>query len=81
MEINKDILKQLKEECRKLNCDTIDYFHHLYEKPVYIIRRSDIPDGARVSVVLFSYDENGNVFRLNDEQEHEVIVLRNSLYK
>ena len=82
MEIKKDILKQLKALGKSKGWDKIYEIATLNGHPVYELRNSSIPDGAKVGYPhLYSINRYGSLFELSTSQIHELIVLKQLLRK
>ena len=80
METNRDVLQKLKGICKLYGWDTIEIVSTLNGRPVYELRDSNIPDGAKPGRPhLYSTTIDGMVFELDSDEIHAVIVSYNGL--
>ena len=82
METTNEILKQLKRIGETNRWDVIEIISSLNGRPVYRLRNSRIPKGAKTGRPhLYSVTANQIVFELDSKQIHEVIVSYSGLCK
>lgn len=82
METDKIILEQLKKVAESLHCDIIEITNFLDGRPVYELRNSAIPKGAKTGrPILFSTTANNVLFELDSAQVHKMIVSYKGLRK
>lgn len=82
MENEKEILKQLKRIGDLHHWDVIEIISILDGRPVYRLRNSLIPKGAKTGRPhLYSITTDGALFELDSAQVHNVIVSYNGLCK
>ncbi|MBR5102934.1 MAG: hypothetical protein IK092_07400 [Muribaculaceae bacterium] len=82
MKIDEEVLKQLKMIGRTNHWDVIEIISSLNGRPVYRLRNSRIPKGAKTGRPhLYSVTADGIVFELDSKQIHEVIVSYSGLCK
>jgi len=82
MEKNNITLRQLQRIGESNGWDVIEIISSLDGHPVYRLRNSAIPKGARTGRPhLFSTTSDGKVFELDSNQIHAVIVSYNGLCK
>ena len=75
METKAELIKQLKMIGRTNHWDVIEIISSLNGRPVYRLRNSRIPKGAKTGRPhLYSVTADGVVFELDSKQIHEVIV-------
>ena len=82
METDKEIIKQLKRIAESLHCDIIEITNFLDGRPMYRLRNSAIPKGAKTGrPILFSFTADHVLFELDSVQVHEMIVSYKGLCK
>lgn len=80
--INESILKQLRSLGKLHNWDIIEEIAELNGFPVYELRNSMISKYAKTGRPhLYSLTRIGMLYKLNENQVHEVIVSYNGLRK
>jgi hypothetical protein len=73
--ITKQALQQLQQISKANHWDAIFEVGSFNGRPVYQLRDSRIPKGARVGDPhLFSLTATGSAYQLDDEQTHKFIV-------
>ena len=82
METDKEIIKQLKRIGELNHWDVIEIVSFLDGRPVYQLRNSSIPKGAKTGRPhLYSVTADSIIFELDSAQVHKVIVSYNGLRK
>ena len=82
METDKIILEQLKKIAESFHCDIIEITNYLDGRPVYELRNSAIPKGAKTGrPLLYSITANKVLFELDSTQVHKMIVSYKGLRK
>ena len=73
--ITSQILQQLKQIGKANNWDAIYDVGYFNGRPLYLLRNSNIPHGAKTGRPhLYSLTLTGSVFALDDEQIHKATV-------
>ncbi len=79
--IEEKIMQQLQEIAKQKKKDVIELVAELDGQPVFRLRKSSIPKGAKVGYPFLLSVRNGDVYELNHEQIHQVIVSYNGFCK
>lgn len=80
METSSSIIRELKRLCKLYRWNTIEIVSTLNGRPVYELRDSNIANGAKTGRPhLYSATAKGEVFELNPEEIHSVIVSYDGL--
>ena len=79
---NKQILRQLQQIGKANGWDEIFDVGTFNGRPLYMLRNSQIPQGAKTGQPhLYSLTKTGSVYELDDEQIHEATVSYNGFCK
>ena len=80
--VDEKIMQQLREIAKQGNYDVIEEVAELNGKPVFRLRKSSIPKGAKIGwPFLLSVNKSQKVFELNINETHQVIRLDSWLNK
>ena len=80
--IDEKIMQQLRDIAKQKKKDVIELVAELDGKPVFRLRKSSIPKGAKVGwPFLLSVSDNGNIFELNIDQILSVSSIYNGFCK